>query len=84
LKPKSMGEYGDIAIDCNALESCSSKGLWTEFRFWTRQWHGLLHNDLCSSQQMTVRIELVASSSMHKHGKQSVEFQQQMMALEIC
>jgi hypothetical protein len=27
LKPKSMGEYGDIAIDCNALESCSSKGL---------------------------------------------------------
>jgi hypothetical protein len=32
LKPKSMGEYGDIAIDFNALESCSSKGL-AEFCF---------------------------------------------------
>jgi hypothetical protein len=41
-----------------------------------------LHNDLCSSQQTTVWNELVASS-MHKHGKQSVELQQQM-ALEIC
>jgi hypothetical protein len=30
--PKSIGEYGDIAIDCSALESCSSKGL-PEFCF---------------------------------------------------
>jgi len=29
-----------------------------------------LHNDLCSSQQMTVGNNPVASS-MHKHGKQS-------------
>jgi hypothetical protein len=40
LKPKPMGECGDIAIDWNALESCSSKGL-AGFCFWTRQWHGL-------------------------------------------